>query len=141
MRGTLHTVQEGIAYAPEQHFYAFEARRDGVCLDFDVALDVLKRAGFPLVAEPILRGSFEECIGLDVDTLCTAIPGLLSLPLCEKELMIVEGVVCECAAHVCVYVRVRVCVCACMRVSVCLCACVSVCLCLFFLKPRLNAGV
>ena len=73
--------------------YAFEVHKNGDFLDFDVATDILKQAGFPLVAEPIVRGSFQECVGIDVDLLRTSIPGLLGLPSCEEKLTIVEGIV------------------------------------------------
>ena len=44
---------------------------------------------------PIRQGSFEHCLGVDVDSLQTCIPHLLNLPLCpgEREHDIVEGIV------------------------------------------------
>ena len=44
--------KDTIAYSPCHHFYAFDVWVDGSSLDYDVAIDLLERAGFPFVAEP-----------------------------------------------------------------------------------------
>lgn len=78
-------VQKGIvAYAPDHNFFAFDVNVDGIFLDFDDAHKLLRLAGFPLVAEPLFRGSFEECMALDIEQLQTGIPALLGLPLCDN---------------------------------------------------------
>lgn len=77
-------VQKGIvAYAPGHHFFAFDVCIDGAFLDYDAARDLLQRAGFPLVASPIVRGTFDDCMRFDVDSFHTTIPGLLGLPPCQ----------------------------------------------------------
>ena len=45
--------KDTVAYSPCHHFYAFDVWVDGSYLDYDVAIDLLERAGFPFVAEPI----------------------------------------------------------------------------------------
>jgi Rnl2 family RNA ligase len=78
-------VQKGIvAYAPGHHFFAFDVCIDGAFLDYDAAQDLLQRAGFPLVASPIVRGTFDDCMRFDVDSFHTTIPGLLGLPPCQS---------------------------------------------------------
>lgn len=92
-------VQKGVvAYAPGHHFFAFDVCADGDFLDFDDARDLLLRAGFPLVAAPLVRGSFEDCMGFDVESLRTTLPGLLGLPHCE-EYSIAEGIVVRPVLH------------------------------------------
>ncbi len=56
---------------PDHNFCAFDVGVNGAFLDIDVFLDLLKCAGFPLVTEPILRGSFADCRALGVDSFCT----------------------------------------------------------------------
>lgn len=86
-------VQKGIvAYAPKHHFFAFDLCVDGTYWDFDEAVDLLERAGFPLVAKPLVRGSFEDCMNFEVESLRTTLPGLLGLPLCEP-FCIAEGLI------------------------------------------------
>jgi len=86
-------VQEGVvAYAPAHHFYAFDVCIDGTYLDFDVASDLLRKAGFPLVATPVVEGTFEECVAMDVENFKTRIPALLGLKVC-KPYDIAEGLV------------------------------------------------
>jgi Rnl2 family RNA ligase len=86
-------VQKGVvAYAPGHHFFAFDVCVDGAYLDYDDARDVLSRAGFPLVATPIVRGTFDDCMRFDIDSFRTTIPGLLSLPPC-RSFSIAEGLV------------------------------------------------
>merc|ERR1719203_234301 len=87
-----------VAYAPAHHFLAFDLAVDGAYMDFDKARDVLTRAGFPLVAAPLTRGSFEECMAFNVESLCTTIPGLLGLPPCEA-FSIAEGVIVKPVRH------------------------------------------
>ena len=55
---------------------------DGAYLDFEIAVDLLRRSGFPYVANPVCRGSFAECMKIDVDTLVTKIPEMMGLPPC-----------------------------------------------------------
>jgi len=77
-------VQKGIvAYAPGHHFFAFDVCIDGVYLDYDAARDLLQRAGFPIVATPIVRGTFDDCMRFDVDSFQTTIPSLLGIPPCQ----------------------------------------------------------
>lgn len=86
-------VQKGVvAYAPAHHFFAYDVCVDRKFLDFNKASLVLSQAGFPLVATPIIRGTFAECMAFDVETLRTTIPGRLGLPLCEP-FSIAEGLV------------------------------------------------
>lgn len=92
-------VQKGIvAYAPAHHFFAFDICIDGLFLDFDEGRSILERAGFPLVATPVVRGSFDECMSFDVESFCTAVPEQLGLPLCA-EYAIAEGVVIRPVKH------------------------------------------
>ena len=82
--GAGHPVQSGVgrtvAYSPWHHVYASEVSVDGTYLDFDYAMNTLRRAGFPLmVGKCIIRGSFETCLGFDVDTFCTKIADVLGL--------------------------------------------------------------
>jgi len=86
-------VQKGIvAYSPLHHFFAFDLCVDGVTWDFDRSMDLLKRAGFPLVATPLVRGSFEDCMQFDIEKLRSTLPELLGLPLCD-DFCIAEGVI------------------------------------------------
>jgi len=86
-------VQKGaIAYSPDHNFYAFDVCVNGHYLDFDEASELLHAAGFPLVASPVVRGSFEECMAFDVDSFQTTMPALLGLPLCEQY-SIAEGLI------------------------------------------------
>lgn len=86
-------VQKGIvAYSPTHHFYAFDVCVDGRFLDFDEATEVLSEAGFPLIATPVVRGSFNTCMDFDVESFRTTIPQLLGLPPCENY-AIAEGLV------------------------------------------------
>ena len=50
--------------------------------DFDAAINLLARSGFPLVAQPIVRVSFSECVDFDVNSFITTISHLLGLPPC-----------------------------------------------------------
>ena len=85
-------VQRHVAYSPVHRLYAFDVLVDGVWLSFDEAVALLSRAGFPLVAEPLHRGSFEECLRVEVNGLPTSIPARLGYPLHVGH-SIVEGVV------------------------------------------------
>jgi len=86
-------VQKGIvAYAPSHYFFAFDVCVDGRFLDFDDATGVLTSAGFQLVARPVVRGSFEQCMDFDVESFQTGVPGLLGLPPCQAY-CIAEGLV------------------------------------------------
>ena len=85
-------VQAHVAYSPVHHFYAFDVLADGVWLGFDEATELLARAGFPLVADPLVRGTFDECVAVDVDGLQTSVPGRLGFPRCEGH-SIAEGVI------------------------------------------------
>ena len=67
-------VQQHVAYCPVHRFYAFDILVDGEWLSFDKAMLQLSRAGFPLVAEPLVRGSLEDCLSLDVNRLHTSVP-------------------------------------------------------------------
>jgi len=89
----LKKVQKGVAYSPHHHFYAFDVCLDGSeYLDFDVARELLLEAGFPLVAEPVRRGTLQEVLAVDVEALETGIPARLGLPAPSK-FRIAEGVV------------------------------------------------
>jgi Rnl2 family RNA ligase len=86
-------VQQGVAYSPFHHFYAFDVCLDGkVFLDFDEARDILLTAGFPLVAEPLLRGTLDDMLAIDVETLETTLPDKLGHPRMDR-FRIAEGVV------------------------------------------------
>ena len=69
-----------VAYCPVHRFYAFDILVDGEWLSFDKAMLQLSRAGFPLVAEPLVRGSLEDCLSLDVNRLHTSVPTRLGYP-------------------------------------------------------------
>merc|ERR1711920_76899 len=86
-------VQKGIvAYAPGHRFFAFDVCVDGAYLDYDAARDLLLRAGFPLVATPIVRGTFDDCMRFDIESFHTTLPGLLGLPPCQ-DFSTAEGLV------------------------------------------------
>jgi len=89
-------VMIGIAYAPGHHFIPFDvwaaSEAGGHFLDFDKAMALLKQAGFPLVAEVVVRGTFEAVCSIDVEVLRTSVPSRLGLPpITENQLA--EGVV------------------------------------------------
>ena len=50
--------------------------------DFDAAINLLERSGFPLVAQPIVRVSFSERMDFDVNTFIATISHLPGLPPC-----------------------------------------------------------
>ena len=85
-------VQSHVAYSPEHHFYAFDVLADGAWVGFDEAIGLLSRAGFPLIAESLMRGTFEQCLAVDVDRLETSVPGRLGFPHCGGH-QIAEGVI------------------------------------------------
>ena len=64
----------------------------GVWQSFDSAAILLSQAGFPLIAKPVVRGSFAECIAVDPNKLQTKIPEQLGYPLCTEH-GIIEGLV------------------------------------------------
>ena len=63
--------QRHVAYAPVHGFYAYDLLVDGVWQSFDSAAILLSQAGFPLIAKPVVRGSFAECIAVDPNKLQT----------------------------------------------------------------------
>ena len=68
--GAGQPVQQRVAYAPAQQFFAFDVKVDDMFLDFDTAVKLLEASGFPYVDnKPICRGSFSECMAVDVDTM------------------------------------------------------------------------
>jgi len=86
-------VQKGIvAYSPQHRFFAFDLCIDGIFCDFDFCVKMLECAGFPLVAKPLVRGSFEDCMNFEVESLRTTLPTLLGLPVCEA-FCIAEGII------------------------------------------------
>lgn len=89
----LKKVQGGVAYSPGHHFYAFDVMLNGEAfMDFDAARELLLAAGFPLVAAPLRRGSFEDVLSIDVEKLETTIPAQLGHPVADR-FRIAEGVV------------------------------------------------
>jgi len=91
--GATAPVQKGIvAYAPDHQFFAFDVCVDGTYLDFDDASELLRAAGFPLIATSLVRGSFADCMAFDVEGLRTTLPDLLSLPPLS-DFCIAEGVI------------------------------------------------
>ena len=74
-------VQKHVAYSPKHHFYAFDVLVDGTWLSFDEASESLSRAGFELIAKPLARGTFDDCLAVDVDHLETKLPKQLGYPL------------------------------------------------------------
>eukprot|EP00928_Gymnodinium_smaydae_P067145 TRINITY_DN5008_c0_g1_i1.p1 TRINITY_DN5008_c0_g1~~TRINITY_DN5008_c0_g1_i1.p1 ORF type:complete len:390 (+),score=61.52 TRINITY_DN5008_c0_g1_i1:29-1198(+) len=86
-------VQAGVAYSPDHHFYAFDVCIDAVqYLDFDEARNLLLAAGFSLVAAPLFRGSLDELLAINVETLVTTLPAQLGHPPLDK-FQIAEGIV------------------------------------------------
>jgi len=89
----LRKVQTGIAYSPDHHFYPFDVRLDcGTYLDFDEAKELLASAGFPLLPEPLQRGSLEDLLAIDVESLETTVPDMLGLPPLSEH-RIAEGMI------------------------------------------------
>lgn len=89
----LKKVQAGVAYSPDHHFYAFDVFGDCTgYLNFDESREILLSAGFPLVMAPLMRGTLNEVLAFDVETLHTQMPALLGLPPIE-EFQIAEGIV------------------------------------------------
>ena len=72
-------MQQTVAHDPAHHFDAFDVTASGTYLDFGTAVDLLECSGFPLVAKPIVRGSFCDCMDFDVESFTTTIPELLGL--------------------------------------------------------------
>eukprot|EP01084_Bolivina_argentea_P160099 278819_1 len=87
-------VQKGIYYSPTLHFYAFDIRtnftnimkknnnkkkKTSEKLQFNFTLEILKKSGF-LYCEPIMIGTFNECIDFDVEKFKSTIPFKLGLP-------------------------------------------------------------
>lgn len=89
-------VQKGVAYSPGHHFYAFDVccvTADGKeYMDFDDARALLLNAGFPLVAAPLFRGTLDELLAIDVESLETTLPSLLGHPPSDG-FRIAEGIV------------------------------------------------
>ena len=90
-------VQRHVAYSPVYCFYAYDILVDGIWLNFDTVADMLTRAGCPLVAEPVVRGSFAECMAVDPNHLQTCIPRQLGYPLCTAA----SGASCALSTAVC----------------------------------------
>lgn len=92
----MRKVQPGIAYSPGHHFYAFDVSlngpQEGNYMDFDDARELLLAAGFPLVATPLRRGSLQDVINIDVETLETTLPEQLGHPPLDQW-RIAEGVI------------------------------------------------
>mmetsp|Transcript_15672 Transcript_15672/g.28509 ORF Transcript_15672/g.28509 Transcript_15672/m.28509 type:complete len:659 (+) Transcript_15672:29-2005(+) len=92
----LARVQIGIAYAPDHNFIPFDVwagtQKEGRYLNFDEQVAVLREAGFPLVMEPVVRGSFAEVANIEVEGLHTTIPRRLGLPAITENQQ-AEGVV------------------------------------------------
>ena len=106
-------VQKHIYYSPNLHFFAFDIRivvlndenveleNKGdkenkenteikhekykcIRLPFGESLNIFKQCGF-LYCEPIMIGTFEECIKFNVETFETQIPNKLGLPLARDK--------------------------------------------------------
>eukprot|EP00427_Karlodinium_veneficum_P067305 CAMPEP_0169319572 /NCGR_PEP_ID=MMETSP1017-20121227/7901_1 /TAXON_ID=342587 /ORGANISM="Karlodinium micrum, Strain CCMP2283" /LENGTH=371 /DNA_ID=CAMNT_0009413943 /DNA_START=8 /DNA_END=1123 /DNA_ORIENTATION=- len=89
----LRKIQSGVAYSPGHHFYAFDVCLNGVeYMDFDNARTLLLTAGFPLVAAPLWRGSLNDLLAIDVESVVTTIPDLLGHPPLDR-FHIAEGIV------------------------------------------------
>jgi len=105
-------VQKGVHYSPNLHFVAFDvhivtgtekASKGGgegveekkgeaaMFLDYDMMADVLKEAGFPLVASVVARGTFKEVEQFDVGSFESRIPEILGLKKPPNN--IAEGIV------------------------------------------------
>jgi len=94
-------VQGGVAYSPGHHFYAFDVNLGGKeYMDFDSARALLLAAGFPLVPEPLWRGSLDDLLAIDVETFQTTIPSQLGHPPLDR-FRIAEGIVIRPVREVC----------------------------------------
>lgn len=89
----LKKVQGGVAYSPDHHFYAFDVSVNAKgYIDFDDCQTLLSAAGFPLVAEPLRRGSLRQVLATDVEQLESTIPARLGLEP-PTSFRIAEGIV------------------------------------------------
>lgn len=89
----LKKVQGGVAYSADHHFYAFDVSVNAKgYLDFDECRTLLSAAGFPLVAEPLKRGSLKEVLAIDVEQLESTLPARLGLEP-PASFRIAEGIV------------------------------------------------
>ena len=66
---------------------------DGTWLSFDEASESLSRAGFELIAKPLARGTFDDCLAVDVDHLETKLPEQLGYPPCSRHSIAVGVIV------------------------------------------------
>ena len=98
-------VQKGVYYSPDLHFYAFDIRTNNtkisndddekkksdedhndkkkdvlsVKVEFETCLEILKKSGF-LYCEPLMIGTFDECVDFKVEDFESTIPAKLGLP-------------------------------------------------------------
>ncbi|MCP5108953.1 MAG: RNA ligase, Rnl2 family [bacterium] len=82
-------LQKGVAYHPDNLFYAFDVRVDGKFLSVDECNRLFEAADL-FYAKTILRGTMEECLNHS-DTFPSKISGWLGLPPIEDN--IAEGIV------------------------------------------------
>jgi len=95
--GVAH-IQKGIYYTPKLDFYAFDIRiytlKDeeliGKLLDYDEVLDIFKAAGYPIYAEPLASGTFDEMLNYPSSFIST-LPTKYGLPPIDDNYA--EGVV------------------------------------------------
>lgn len=86
---TAKRLQKGVAYHPDNLFYAFDIRADGRYLSVDDANRLFEAAGF-FYAKPLMRGTFQECLQ-HPDNFLSVISEWLGLPPIEDN--ITEGIV------------------------------------------------
>lgn len=82
-------LQKGVAYHPDNLFYAFDIRVDGKFLSVDDCNRLFEAAGL-FYAKTLLRGTMEECLNHS-DKFPSKISGWLGLPPIEDN--ITEGIV------------------------------------------------
>lgn len=82
-------VQSGNYYSPDKRFYGFDIFLRGTYINRNMRNYLFKEAGI-LYLEPLVRGTFEECLNFDI-YVPSQIPKALGLPTIESNL--IEGIV------------------------------------------------
>jgi len=83
-------VQKGVYYCPLNDFYAFDIHNGKHFMDYNTILDIFEKAGFPVYAKPLFRGSFQDAMKFP-NLFITKIPDYYNLPKLENNYA--EGVV------------------------------------------------
>jgi Rnl2 family RNA ligase len=83
------TIQKGVYYSPDIHFYVFDIMVNGRLISYDEVVNVCEQLSIPY-CKILFSGGFEDCLNYPNDEL-TRIPNELGLPVIDDNIS--EGVV------------------------------------------------